>query len=117
MDFQMQRTGTTTATAAAGATAPAWCNERIQYSDDDGHCDSNSANDADVDDDNDDGGKQQRRQMPQQHSSTATYAANERNVSSCHLNIVDANDQSHENSETNWVSGNPLLSWVKARFI
>ena len=38
---------------------------------DDGDCDSNSANDADVDDDNDDGGKQQRKQMQQQHSSAA----------------------------------------------
>ena len=56
MDF----TRTTTATAAAAATAPAWCNERIQYSDDDGHCDSNSANDADADDHNDDDAKQQR---------------------------------------------------------
>ena len=46
--------------------------QRIHHSDDDGDCDSNSANDADVDDDNDDGGKQQRKQMQQQHSSPAT---------------------------------------------
>ena len=31
-------------------------------------CDSNSANDADIDDDIDDGGKQQRKQMQQQRS-------------------------------------------------
>ena len=46
--------------------------QRIHHSNDDGDCDSNSANDADVDDDNDDGGKQQRKQMQQQHSSPAT---------------------------------------------
>ena len=34
--------------------------QRIHHSDDDGDCDSNSANDADVEDDSDDGGKQQR---------------------------------------------------------
>ena len=32
---------------------------RIHHSNDDGDCDSNSANDADVDHDNDDSGKQQ----------------------------------------------------------
>ena len=46
--------------------------QRIHHSDDDGDCDSNSANDADVDDDSDDGGKQQRKQVQQQHSSPAT---------------------------------------------
>ena len=91
--------------------------QRIHPSDDDGDCDSNNADDADVDDDNDDGGKQQRRQMPQQHSSTATYTADERNSPSCHVNTVDGYDQSHGNSETNWLSANPLLSWVKARLI
>ena len=34
-------------------------------------CDSNSANDADIDEDIDDGGKEQRKQMQQQHSSAA----------------------------------------------
>ena len=34
--------------------------QRIHHSNDDGDCDSNSANDADVDHDNDDSGKQQR---------------------------------------------------------
>ena len=37
--------------------------QRIHHSDDDGDCDSNSANDADVDDNSDDGGKQQRKQV------------------------------------------------------
>ena len=37
--------------------------QRIHHSDDDGDCDSNSANDADVDDDSDDGGQQQRKQV------------------------------------------------------
>ena len=46
--------------------------QRIHHSNDDGDCDSNSANDADIDDDIDDGGKQQRKQMQQQHSSPAT---------------------------------------------
>ena len=32
--------------------------QQIHHSNDDGDCDSNSANDSDVDDDNDDGGKQ-----------------------------------------------------------
>ena len=34
--------------------------QRIHHSNDDGDCDINSANDADVDHDNDDSGKQQR---------------------------------------------------------
>ena len=45
--------------------------QRIHHSNDDGDCDSNSANDADIDEDIDDGGKQQRKQMQQQHSSAA----------------------------------------------
>ena len=45
--------------------------QHIHHSHDDGHCDSSSANDADVDNDKDDGGKQQRKQMQQQHSSAA----------------------------------------------
>ena len=53
--------------------------QRIHPSDDDGECDSNSAEDSDVDDDTDDSGKQQRRQTAQQHSSTATYTADKRN--------------------------------------
>ena len=46
--------------------------QRIHHSEDDGDCDSNSANDAVVDDDSDDGGKQQRKQVQQQHSSPAS---------------------------------------------
>ena len=46
--------------------------QRIHDSGDDGNCDSNSANDSDVDDDNDGGGKQQRKQMQQKDSSPAT---------------------------------------------
>ena len=45
--------------------------QRIHHSDDDGHCDSSSANDADVDNSKNDGGKQQRKTMQQQHSSAA----------------------------------------------
>ena len=46
--------------------------QRIHHSHDDSHCDSSSANDADVDIDKDDGGKQQRKQVQQQHSSQTT---------------------------------------------
>ena len=45
--------------------------QRIHHSHDDSHCDSSSANDADVDNNKDDGGKQQRKTMQQQHSSAA----------------------------------------------
>ena len=48
--------------------------QRIHHSNDDGDCDSNSANDADIDDYMDDGGQQQRKQMRQQHSSPATQS-------------------------------------------
>ena len=53
--------------------------QRIHPSDDDGECDSNGAEDFDVDDDTHDSRKQQRRQTAQQHSSTATYTADKRN--------------------------------------
>ena len=46
--------------------------QRIHDSGDDGNCDSNSANDSDVEDDNDDCGKQQRNQMQHQHNSPDT---------------------------------------------
>ena len=52
---------------ATGSIGP----QQRHHSHDDGHCDSSSANDADVDNDKDDGGKQQRKQMQQQHSSAA----------------------------------------------
>ena len=45
--------------------------QQIHHSNDDRHCDSSSANDADVDNNKDDGGKQQRKTMQQQHSSAA----------------------------------------------
>ena len=45
--------------------------QRKHDSNDDGDCDSNTANGADIDEDIDDGGKQQRKQMQQQHSSAA----------------------------------------------
>ena len=45
--------------------------QRIHHSHDDSHCDSSSANDADVDNNKHDGGKQQRNTMQQQHSSAA----------------------------------------------
>ena len=46
--------------------------QRIHHSNDDGDCDSNSANDADIDDDIDDGGMQQRKEMRQKHCSSDT---------------------------------------------
>ena len=45
--------------------------QQIHHSNDDRHCDSSSANDADVHNNKDDGGKQQRKTMQQQHSSAA----------------------------------------------
>ena len=46
--------------------------QRIHDSGDDGNCDSNSANNSDVEDDNDDCGTQQRNQMQHQHNSPVT---------------------------------------------
>ena len=45
--------------------------QQIHHSNDDRHCDSRSAIDADVHNNKDDGGKQQRKTMQQQHSSAA----------------------------------------------
>ena len=45
--------------------------QQIHHSNDDRHCDSSSAIDADVHNNKDDGGKQQRKTMQQQHSSAA----------------------------------------------
>ena len=46
--------------------------QRRHHSNDDGDCDSNSANDAEIDDDIDDGGMQQRKEMRQKHCSPDT---------------------------------------------
>ena len=70
--------------------------QRIQPSDDDGDCDSNSADDADVDDNNDDSGKQQHKQTPQQHSSTATYTTDGRNSPWYDPNTVDGKSKSRQ---------------------
>ena len=53
--------------------------------DEDGDCDSDSANDVDVEDNSDDGGKHERRLLQQQQSSTSIGRYRRRHGQQCRL--------------------------------
>ena len=59
--------------------------QRKHDSHEDGDCDSNSANDADVEDNSNDGGKHESKQLQQQQSSTSIGRYRRRHGQQCRL--------------------------------